>query len=322
MVSVGPFNQIQPDSSVTVDFAFVGGESYADLLDNARFAQLAFNFNYVIPTPPPSPALAVVPGDHALDLYWDNYPESTVDKTSPQPLGKDWEGYRVYLGRQANLLTQVAQFDKVDTSGFNTGLSAVALPDSVPINGRYYQYHYRITGLLDGFRYFASVTSFDTGDEQIESLESGKTQNQTLAVPAPSAAEAQGRGVTVFPNPYHAEAAWDAGRLVRDHYLWFANLPKRCSIEVYTLSGDRVKSIEFDGATYHGVDTRGLFNPSTDIGIDPPTLSGTVCAWDLITDRGQAIASGLYLYSVKDLANGAIQRGKFLVVKSDKESFE
>ncbi len=322
LLGVGPFNQIAPDSAVTVDFAFVGGSTYQDMLENAHFAQLAFNFNYVIPTPPPSPSMAIVPADHALDIYWDNFPEQTVDKTSPQPGGKDWEGYRVYLGQQANTLTQVAQFDKVDTTGFNTGLGAITLPESVQVNGKYYQYHYRITGLKDGFRYYAAVTSFDMGDDQIESLESGIPQNQTLTVPAPNATEAKGRGVTVFPNPYHAEAAWDAGRLVRDHYLWFANLPKHCSIDIYTLSGDKLKSIEFDGDTYHGAGTRGLFNPSTDLGVDAPTLSGTVCAWDLITERGQAIASGLYLYSVRDRSNGAVQRGKFLVVKSDKESFE
>jgi len=320
MLAVGPFDQVAPDSSVTVDFAFVGGATYQDLLDNAHFAQLAFNFNYVIPTPPPSPSLAIVPADHALDLYWDNFPEQTVDKTSPQPGGKDWEGYRVYVGQQPNTLTQVAQFEKVDTTGFNTGLAAITLADSVQVNGKYYQYHYRITGLKDGFRYYAAVTAFDMGDTQIEPLESGIPQNQTLTVPAPNAAESKGRGVTVFPNPYHAEAAWDAGRVVRDHYLWFANLPKQCTIDIFTLSGDKVKSIDFNGDTYNGSNARGLFNPATDLGVDAPTLSGTVCAWDLITERGQAVASGLYLFSVRDRTNGAVQRGKFLVVKSDKES--
>src|SRR5262249_32471814 len=162
-------------------------------------------------------------------------------------------------------------FDKVDTTGFNTGLSAVTLADSVQIDGKFYQYHDRITGLKDGFRYFAAVTSFDTGDDQIEPLESGITQNQALAVPAPNATESKGRGVTVFPNPSNAEAAWDAGRKARDHYLWFANLPRQCSIQIYTLSGDRVKTIEFDGDTYHGAGARGLYNPATDIGVDPPS---------------------------------------------------
>jgi hypothetical protein len=65
-----------------------------------------------------------------------------------------------------------------------------------------------------------------------------------------------------------------------------------------------------------------LFNPSGDVGIAAPTLSGSVFAWDMISDQGQAVASGLYLYAVEDLAGGETQRGKFLIVKSDREGFE
>ena len=38
-------------------------------------------------------------------------------------------------------------------------------------------------------------------------------------------------------------------------------------------------------------------------------------AWDFITRFDQAIATGLYLYSVKDSDTGEIQTGKFLVIK-------
>jgi hypothetical protein len=322
LLAVGPFDEILPDSSISVDFAFVGGDTYEDLLANADFAQLAFNFNYVIPTPPPSPRLAIVPTEGGLDLYWDRSPEEATDTTSPMPGGKDFEGYRVYIGEDRGRLSQVAQFDLQDTTGFNTGLSAIALPDSIQIDGQWYHHHYRLTNLKTGFRYYASVTSFDIGDSQIESLESGLTQNLALTVPAPSPDQVAGRKVSVFPNPYKVEAKWDAGKLVRDHYLWFANLPQRCTIRIYTLSGDLVKQVDFDGATYHGESARGLYNPSTDTGIDPPALSGSVYAWDLITDQGQAVASGLYLFAVESPDGGETQRGKFLIVKSDREGFE
>ena len=119
-----------------------------------------------------------------------------------------------------------------------------------------------------------------------------------------------------------AEAVWDAGAVVRDHYLWFANLPERCSIKIYTLAGDLVKSYAFDGATYDGSSARGLFNPVSDAVLGAPKLSGSLFAWDLITDLGQAAASGLYLYAVQDAANGEVQRGKFLILKSDREGFK
>jgi hypothetical protein len=322
LLAVGPFQSIPSDSTIEVDFAYVAGTSYQDLLENAAFAQLAFDFNYVIPTPPPSPRLAVVPRDRGLDLYWDRSPEETSDPTSPAPGGKDFEGYRIYLGTDRNAMNLVAQFDRVDTTGFNTGFEAVALPDSVLIEGVWYHYRYRIENLKTGFRHFVAVTSYDTGDQQIESLESGITQNQARVVPAPSTEEARGRQVVVFPNPYKAEAQWDAGRLVRDHYLWFANLPRQCTIKIYTLAGDLVKEVEFDGDTYQGAGARGLYNPATEIDVNPPRLSGTVYAWDLITSQGQAVASGLYLFAVRDRATGETQRGKFLVVKSDREGFQ
>jgi hypothetical protein len=320
MIAVGPFDEILPDSSVRVDFAWVGGADEADLVANAEFAQLAFNFNYVIPEPPPSPRLAVVPADGALDLYWDRSSELARDPTSPQPGGFDFEGYRVYLGLERSALSRISQYDKPDTTGFDTGFSAIALADSVEIDGTWYHYRQRITGLKTGFKYFAAVTAYDTGDDQIESLESGLTQNLAQTVPAPSPAEAAGRKVTVFPNPYKVEAQWDAGRLVRDHYLWFANLPERCTIRIYTLAGDLVKSFPFDGATYDGSSARGLFNPGAEAALGAPALSGSLFAWDLITDQGQAAASGLYLYAIED-ASGDVQRGKFLILKSDREGF-
>ena len=52
----------------------------------------------------------------------------------------------------------------------------------------------------------------------------------------------------------------------------------------------------------------------------PPSLSGTMYAWDILSDHDQAIASGLYLYSVENLATGKRQIGKFAVIKSDAEN--
>jgi hypothetical protein len=322
LLAVGPFDELLPDSSITVDFAFVGGNDAADLLANAAFAQLAFDFNYVIPEPPASPRMAIVPSDGALEVYWDHSSEFDSDPTSPAPDGLDFEGYRVYVGRENEALARVGQYDLRDTTGFDTGLEAVALADSVQIDGSWYHYRQRVTGLKTGFKYQVAVTAFDTGDDQIESLESGVTQNLSQAVPAPSPAEAVSRRVTVFPNPYKVEAQWDTGALVRDHYLWFANLPQRCTIRIYTLAGDLVKSFAFDGATYDGANARGLYDPAADAATGAPSLSGSLFAWDMITDQGQAAASGLYLYAVEDASSGAVQRGKFLVLKSDREGFK
>jgi hypothetical protein len=139
-----------------------------------------------------------------------------------------------------------------------------------------------------------------------------------MVVPAPRVGERSG-DVVVFPNPYRVEARWDAGRNVREHYLWFANLPARCNIRIYTLAGDLVFEQAFDGATYNGSNARGIYNPASDL---PGTFSGATFGWDLVTKRGQAAATGLYLWSVEDLTGGKTQVGKVLLVKSDREGLQ
>jgi hypothetical protein len=77
----------------------------------------------------------------------------------------------------------------------------------------------------------------------------------------------------------------------------------------------------FDGSTYHGEGSRGVYFPKRDIGVAPPTLSGTTYGWNMITRQGEAAATGLYLYSVVDRATGKTTVGKFLIIKSDREEF-
>jgi hypothetical protein len=254
-----------------------------------------------------------------VDFYWDRSPQEAVDPTSLLPGGLDFQGYRLYIGDDRQAPQRVAQFDLRDTTGFNTGLEDVEIPPTrLPGDTTTYHYRYRVEGLRSGFKYFAAVRSYDTGDLQVSSLESSLEQNKVQVVPGPGPGQ-WGDGVVVFPNPYRVEARWDAGQLVRDHYLWFANLPERCVLRVYTLAGDRVKEVRFDGRSYAGQDARGVYDPRRDGDVRASVLSGTAWAWDLVSDQGQAVASGLYLFAVEDLATGGVSRGKFLVVKSDRE---
>jgi len=317
--AIGPFPRIYTDSTVTVDFALIGGKEIADLQQHSRVAQRAYDLNYIVPIPPPSPRLKIVSRDESLDLYWDDTSELATDPTSADP--HDFEGYKVYIGESRDQLRLIGQFDSNtapgDTTGFNTGFAAVRLPSPVTLDGRTYRYKYTIPSLRNGFKYFAAVTAFDRGNNLIEPLESGQTQNIALAVPGPTASERAGTGPTVYPNPYRVEARWDQGDKVRDHYLWFTKLPQRCTLRIFTLSGDLVFEREFDGSTYRGDSARGLYNPSS--GQSAPTLSGTTFAWDLITREGQAAATGLYLFSVENKDGGDRTVGKFLIVKSDRE---
>jgi hypothetical protein len=320
LVAVGPIPLVATGDSVEVDFVYVGALDEPALIKRARTAQRAYDLHYIVPVPPPSPLFRAIARAGAVDFYWDDSPESFEDPTSPQPL--DFEGYRIYAGSEREDIRIVAQFDLTaaphDTTGFNTGLNAARLPTPIVIDGVTYHYKYTLDNLRDGFKYFAAVTAYDLGNTEIESLESGRGQNQVMVVPAPRVGE-RSDGVKVFPNPYRVEAAWDAGRNVREHYLWFANLPARCTIRIYTLAGDLVYDQGFDGSSYDGRNARGIYNPASDL---PGTFSGATFGWDLVTRRGQAVASGLYLWSVEDHGSGKTQVGKVLIVKSDREGLQ
>jgi hypothetical protein len=205
---------------------------------------------------------------------------------------------------------------------FNTGLGALIADDPLTVvdgaDTLTFKYKYVLKNLRDGFNYWTAVTAFDRGGLDIGPLESGVSLTRTLVVPGTRAAGGGGSepAVGVFPNPYRGDAAWD-GANRRDRYLWFVNLPARCRIKIYTLAGDLVDTIDFDGRTYDARDVRGIYDPTdpNDPESDLPVLSGGMAAWDLITRHDQAIATGLYIFSVENLDTGKRQVGRFLVVK-------
>jgi hypothetical protein len=177
--------------------------------------------------------------------------------------------------------------------------------------------YYKFTNdnLLNGWQYIYAVTAFDTGDpiNNLESLESSPLISFKRVIPGP-AAQANGK-VGVFPNPYRTSAIWDGrgtdGPKERLRKLYFFNLPGKCTITIYTLAGEIVDKIEHDAATYNGADIAWYQNYAQ----GDVTFSGGLHSWDVVSEADQAVATGLYLYSVKDNSTGEIQKGKFIVIK-------
>ncbi len=277
---------------------------------------------YVIPEPPRSPNVRVEfeSGDATRAiLYWDRTSEASVDPVTGE---MDFEGYRVYRSnpgddRGGNILdaaSLVAQWDETgNRTGFNNGFEEVALsePATFPGDTTRYWFRFPVDNLLAGWQYLFTVTAFDEGDVTagLPSFESSRTANAIRVFPGTPAAAGASAAVGVYPNPYRVGAAWD-GTTARTRKLNFYNLPERAEVRIYTLAGEIVDEFVHDSATYLG-DIRWYDNFSGDNRI----LPGGEHSWDLLSRGGLGVSGGLYLYTVKDLASGEVQSGKFVVIK-------
>ncbi len=357
LVTAGPIKSIAPGDSVNITFAVVAAKKFGNdlpsfdteeqktnLYINAGWALRAYrgedkNGNgvldpgedlngdglltrYVLPAPPLSPRVKVIPMSNKVEIYWDKRAESSIDPISSK---KDFEGYRIYktntgfdLTSSQNLteaLVKIAEFDSAGNNiGFNTGFDFVRLksPVTFPPDTTKYFYKFEINNLLNGWQYVYSVTAFDEGDPEnkLESLESSLLAGAVKILPGTPPTSKDDIKVGVYPNPYYGTAFWD-GKSERLRKIYFYNLPKECEITIYTLAGDVVKRIKHNSQS-NGADLRWFETFSKD---GKQKMSGGEHAWDLISDNDQAIATGLYLFSVKDNSNGNIKLGKFLIIK-------
>ncbi len=335
LISTGPFTRLYPGDSINVTFAIICAKKYGsdpanldtdlqrkNLYSNARWAQLVYDTKYKFPEPPISPRVRVEALDRKVILYWDLSAENSVDPLSGK---KDFEGYRIYRTQTGvdltqtqdlnQLLIKVVEFDSSGNEfGFNTGFNFVRLTSPKYFEGDSIAYYYKFEfdNLLNGWQYIFSVTAFDKGDleNNIESLESSPIANAIRVFPGTTSKNIEEAEIGVYPNPYYAGAIWD-GSQERQRKIYFYNLPEECEITIYTLAGDIVAVLEHNSSN-SGNNIRWFETYSSE---GNQVFSGGEHAWDLITKFDQAIASGLYLFTVKDKRTGKIKTGKFLIIK-------
>jgi len=277
---------------------------------------------YILPAPPTIPLVKVVPSSNNAVIYWDKRAENSLDPIS----GKmDFEGYKIYRTQAGfdisnvqdiqSSLVLLAQFDSSSNDlGFNTGFNFVKLNDPIIFTNDTTQYWYKfeVDNLLNGWQYLFSVSAFDEGDAEnnLESLESSSLSNLNRILPGTLPNDDEQLEIGVYPNPYYGNAIWD-GSSERLRKIYFYNLPSECEITIYTLSGDIVKKMEHNGLS-NGSDLRWFEQYASD---GKQKFAGGEHAWDLVTENDQAIATGLYLFTVKNSKTGNIKTGKFLIIK-------
>ena len=101
--------------------------------------------------------------------------------------------------------------------------------------------------------------------------------------------------VYVVPNPYVVTNEFEPRNPVSrtqrgDRRLYFANVPQKCTIRIYTVAGELVDTIEHES-----------------------TLNDGKAFWDLRTKDNMNIAYGLYIFHVQSAQGSSV--GKFAIIK-------
>ena len=157
-MSSGPYD-INPNDTLTFYTALIAGDDLAGLNNAYAQAQSTLAANFELPKAPDRPTLTGVPEDKKAILYWNNASELSIDPFSGEA---DFEGYRIYKSIDKGITwTKIADFDKKNSIGNNTGL----------------QYSLIDTSVINGLEYWYSITAYDRGSDLIPSLESAIGNN-------------------------------------------------------------------------------------------------------------------------------------------------
>jgi hypothetical protein len=221
------------------------------------------NGSYKIPVPFPAPGIFVTNTAKA-DVYikWGRNIESFTHPRLMAPLS----GFKIYKS-----VSPMGPWDSIKTYNVGEGLNSSGEYEYVDVDPNF---------KIGEARYYA-VTSVD-----INNNESGKT-NMTLLNKNIGAVNKLGK-VFVVPNPFIQKSGYTGTGNV-DNKIGFYALPTRCTIRIFSYSGQLVETIEHDAPIY-----------STE--------------WFQTSHNGQQMASGIYFYVVTT-PQGDKSSGKFVIIR-------
>ncbi len=276
-----------------------------------------------------APTVQLVREGEAVKIRWNNVSELVADPLTGE---LDFAGYKVWKAEQWErpqgstgptpdlwiLLAEYRLPEHIDPATGQVELNAarneaVTTPcDTLDAEKGLYvypvgYYQHLDEHVLPGFTYFYSVTAFDMTDTDEYDVRTGKMEKFSIecrhvasehqAVVPLTEPRAGMDEVFVTPNPYYGGAQWDLVPNPKDPtgtHVDFMNLPKGpWTINIYTVAGDLVRTLENDGAV--------------DVG---------QARWDLVSRSGQDVVTGIYLYSVESEYGSKV--GKFLILNESR----
>jgi len=304
LVTLGPYTLEPGDSIKVVTAEAIGGLSYKkavdpntpgflvgtgldSLEDAADRAQFNYEHGYNIPDPPPAPKFQLGRSEDAIGnvMSWSDSVEQVTDSDYQGAEAQDLAGYKIYRSNYLPIgpWNLIASIPKGSSTHYDAATRS---------------YSYTDTSVAAGEGYYYAMTSYDSGHDQwppdpsigsVKPLESSLHANR---IRDPFYAGTPGaetlNNVTVVPNPFVIESGFTMPR--DSDVIQFIDIPGNCTIRIYSLQGNLVKTIHHNDGT------------------------GSA-KWDQISNYGQFAESGVYIFHVIDNNTNAATKGKFAIVK-------
>ncbi|MGQ9852198.1 MAG: hypothetical protein ACUVTG_02230, partial [Candidatus Oleimicrobiaceae bacterium] len=236
-------------------------------------AQQLFSRNYVqtyLPPPAPEVTYYVLPSTQEIVLTWSPDLEGWVN---PLTGAREMDIFRVYRSDRS----YIGPFTKVRDIRISRSTDRSRYFDA-----QIGKWKYKDNTVQVGVGYYYAVTSVST-----KGVESGMTNRNTKALVTARQPAETALKVSVFPNPFRLVSGLPTSG--EESSIVFSNLPAKCTIRIYTVSGELVRTLEHD-------------NPNSGEHV-----------WDQLTDSRQKTAAGIYLYTVESEVGNA--KGTLLLIK-------
>jgi hypothetical protein len=226
--------------------------------------------------------------------------------------GRIFEGFRLWRSEypvfEESQFGLIHQFDVADDLNFEgqTGL-AFSFVDSTILRGK--RYFYAVTSITIPDKIYLSFERPGGGlgiDTTLTAPTESPMHENVLHYSVPFMPSTKPGQVKVVPNPYRTDqnyifeqggweglgSRWTENRRV----VWFIHLPSRCTIRIFSLAGEIIKSISHDDSD----------RQSRNLAVGQEEF-------ELLSESNRALASGIYIYLVEsDLGT---QTGKFVIIR-------